>query len=240
MSFHLDMPQMPAGNDDVGQLYRDMFRMTEQLNYALSFLDLPGLTPSAPADQPADSVVSIGSKSTHAQKPSARAVYEYAVPQTREINGHALNADVTLDADDVGAVGETAMQAAIGEAIAESEERYADYVVETGGSGEWKWAKWNSGAVDIWGTGVKVTLGTAATWMTGLVYQNGEVAYPITLVNGDTAHVQTTTVNPTGETEINGILLVAIKQASGFQIRFVRKAAAAQVWLDVYVRGKWK
>ena len=104
MSFHLDPPGFcAAGDPALRELSAYLTRAVDRLNYALGFLDLPD---AAPAPIPAGAenrVAAIGAGSTHAQAPSAKAVFDYAVPQTRTVNGKALGADVTLSPGDVGA-----------------------------------------------------------------------------------------------------------------------------------------
>lgn len=112
------------------------------------------------------------------------------------------------------------------------------YITETGSSGNWTWRKWSDNTVEMWGTDVAVTLGASAAWTTDLVYMTGSFTYPLTLANGETAHVEANVVKPQNTTEINGLLLITIKQTNGAQIRFVRKAATQTVYLDVYVRGE--
>lgn len=113
-----------------------------------------------------------------------------------------------------------------------------DYIAEHGSDGTWKWRKWKSGTVEMWATGLQVTLGGSSAWTNELVYMTGSFAYPINLQNAGTSHVQCTVTKSPDEVEINGLLLVVIKQTTGAQIRFVRKAATSRVSLDVYVKGK--
>lgn len=113
-----------------------------------------------------------------------------------------------------------------------------DYVVETGTTATyWTYRKWYGGTIEMWATGLPVSLGSASSWTSELVYMTGSITYPLTLTNGAAAHVQAQVVKPDGQTEINGFLLVAIKSNTGAQVRFVRKAATSTVYLDIYVKG---
>ena len=113
-----------------------------------------------------------------------------------------------------------------------------DYVIETGTTATyWTYRKWYSGTVEMWATGLPVSLGSASSWTSELVYMTGSITYPTMLTNGAAAHVVAQVVKPDGVTEVNGLLLVAIKNNAGCSVRFVRKAATSTVYLDVYVKG---
>lgn len=112
-----------------------------------------------------------------------------------------------------------------------------DYVIDTGTQSGWKYKKWKSGLVECWASSLAVSMGTYATWTTDLLYATGSIAYPFTFSDSDDMDVFVNCTTKTGTTEVNGIILIAIKSTTGCQIRFVRKAAASTVHVNAYIRG---
>ena len=115
---------------------------------------------------------------------------------------------------------------------------YKDYIVETGTSGDWEYEKYKSGAVECRATSLAVSMGTWATWITDLIWSTGDINYPFTFANADDMDVDVTVTNKSGTTEVNGLILIAIKSTTKCQIRFVRKIAASTMYVNVRIRGK--
>lgn len=126
----------------------------------------------------------------------------------------------------------------VAEAIAQSEGRVSDYIVETGTSGDWEYEKYKSGAVECRATSFAVSMGTYADWTTDLKYATGDIDYPFTFADADDMDVDVTVTNKSGTTEINGLILIAIKSTTKCRIRFVRKTAASTMYVNVRIRGK--
>lgn len=183
MSWHIDTPGVPAGDADrkIDHLFRYLYRIAGQINYALGFLPLPGLTQTGTEQPEADArIAEIGEKSTNAQIPSAGAVFRfvkgYAVPKERTVNGYALTDDVQLVASDVAAVStqsivtdisaestdEEIPTAAAVKAFAES----AAKILETGADGPWKWYKISDGTAILYGHAVPTTISEPSEWIT--------------------------------------------------------------------------
>ena len=112
-----------------------------------------------------------------------------------------------------------------------------DYVVETGTQSGWKYKKWKSGLVECWASSLEVSMGNYSTWTTDLLYSTGSITYPFTFANSDNMDVFVNCTTKDGTTEVNGIILIAIKSTTGCQIRFVRKTAASKMYINAYIRG---
>ena len=245
MSFRIDLPPAAAATDPKA-LYAYMARTVPMLNYALSFLDVPDATADAGlrAEDPNNKSAKINENSTNTQYPTARAVYEYAVPQTRKVNDKTLNEDITLSAGDVGAVptdrkiNEHALSSDLTLAPADLGE--ADYITETGSNNDgWQWRKWSSGVVDLWVNNLQVSLGTFTAWTTELSYATGTISLPITFAsNSDLAAHVSVSDRDNVDSEVNALLLITRKRKDSMRIRVVRKSSSASIRVDVCVRGK--
>ncbi len=195
----LELPQYYTGDEQLRQVYAYLTRTVEKLNYALSFLDLPETTGDAGVDgreETNNKIIAISENSTNVQYPSARAVYQHAVPQTwqingkqlsddialtaedvnavptvRTVNGKALSDDIVLDADDVGAVPtsrEINGHTLINDVdLTPNDLGEADYVTDTGTSGSWTWRKWDSGKIELRAVNNSVTPAAGGAWGTG-------------------------------------------------------------------------
>ena len=143
------------------------------------------------------------------------------------------SAAVTVAAGRAAAAASDARKAATKQSLA-----YKDYIVETGTSGDWEYEKYKSGAVECRATSFAVSMGTWATWITDLIWSTGDINYPFTFANADDMDVDVTVTNKSGTTEVNGLILIAIKSTTKCQIRFVRKIAASTMYVNVRIRGK--
>ena len=244
MSIRIDLPPAAAAKDPAA-LYNYMARTVPKINYALSFLDVPEETGDAGirAEDPNNKSTKISQNSTNTQYPTSKAVYDYAVPQTRQVNGKALSGDVTLAAADVGAVptdrkiNEHALSSDLTLAPADLGE--ADYITETGSNNNgWSWVKWHSGICEMWAKTLTVSMSAWTDWTTDLKYATATISFPFSFADVNEMSIQVTLADRDGvDTEVNGLLLIARKTARNTRIRLVRKTAAGAARVDVYVRG---
>jgi len=206
----LELPQYHTADESLRQVYAYLTRMVGKLNYALSILDVPDESSDAGirAEDPNNKSIKLGKNSTNTQYPSAKAVVDYAVPKTREINGkslendvvleaadvgavptsrkingHTLDADVDLDAADVGAVPEdrtiNGHALTVDVTLTPADLGEATYVTETGSSGDWTWRKWNTGETELWGRLIVPTLSAETPWgSSGFDYKTATVTLP--------------------------------------------------------------
>jgi hypothetical protein len=236
MSFALELPRIPAGTPEqqLAEISRYLHETAAQLNYALGFLNLPSASAANVASAATETgVIEISEKSTNAQQPSAAAVYkfvtEHAVPAERTVNGKPLTSDVTLTAEDVGA----ASQESVAEAIAESEERYADYVAETGVTDGWAWRKWAGGEIILWKTGAAAQIdGAWSVPSAGITTALCSIQLPFAL--HDAAYYA-----GIGLAEPAWVAEIA-KQADEVAFLAVSTAEQQSIHADVLIRGKWK
>ena len=269
MSFMLELPQLPIGNEaqQIGAIYSYLFGMASQLNYALGFLALPGSAPDSGGQVGGDEgrVATINEHSTHAQTATARAVYEYAVPQTRKINEHDLTEDVTITADELGAVPNTrrindkalteditltaadlgavpTTRQVNGKALSEDVTLTAadlgeqDYVTETGSNNNgWKWRKWHSGDVEMWCAKKSVTLGTFSSWGSTGLTR-AMGAIDLPFTLADSSY--TACVSPSEGNGTLAMVLFVEHTTTQIKITFARPSSVATVYADVYIRGK--
>jgi len=189
VSFHLNLPPRVGGGDRqrLDALSAYLPQLVAQLNYALGFLEIPSAAAGAEirTETSDNKVTSISEKSTNTQYPTSRAVYEYAVPQTRAVNGYPLSEDVTLKAADVDAVPTArringhALSADVDLTPADLGEE--DHIAAQGTDGIWTWRKWDSGIADCWGVAEISAQGGGMAAFGPLFAADGTTAYPTDL-----------------------------------------------------------
>jgi len=244
MSFRLDPPHVYVADEGLRDVYAYLTRIVNGINYAFGFLDVPAATAaggSAAAESAENKAIRISGASTNLQYPSAKAVFDFAVPQTRTINGLPLTEDLTLTAEDLGAVPET--RKINGHALGEDltltpEDLGADDYVEKAGSDNagWRWRKWHGGAVEMIAAAVPVSLGAWSSVTNDLYAASGNISYPVTLAAADAA-VQVTAAGTT-QAVVYG---VSGKTTSGAAVTVLRPDnTETGIAVDVYVCGRWK
>ena len=169
MSFHLEGPGVPVIREPVSaiqEMYSYLTRTISQLNYALGFLDLPDASPSSDVIYGQEGrVAGISARSTNAQTPSAKAVFNYATPQSRTVNGHSLTEDVTITAQELGAEEKKNRVTEITEEATDDTYPTAkavydytatgDRVLIIGQQGGWTYRKWESGVCEAFGFNIE-------------------------------------------------------------------------------------
>lgn len=244
MSFMLELPQMPSGDtaQQIGAIYSYLFGLAAQLNYALGFLSLPGSAPEGSGETGGNEgrVAEITGKSTHAQTASARAVYEYAVPQTRQINLHELSEDLFLTAEDVDGVPIT--RTINGRPLTDdvhlvpTDLNIADHVYTHGEIGNWSVRRWVSGKIEAWGTSIPVTPGIWTAYTTELMTSTAAITLPVEFADKD----YTIVANVVHETGTDaGVLSVGHVSGTAAAVVLICDGANTKTNynIDVYVCG---
>lgn len=70
-----------------------------------------------------------------------------------------------------------AVAQAVPDAVAETLAALGDYVIEDGTSGNWKYRKWNSGKVEMWGS-YAFSAKQGTSWAAGLYYTDETISFP--------------------------------------------------------------
>lgn len=70
-----------------------------------------------------------------------------------------------------------AINAAVAQAKTETLAALGDYVIEEGTSGNWKYRKWNSGRVEMWGS-YSFSAKQGTSWAAGLYYTDETISFP--------------------------------------------------------------
>ena len=138
-------------------------------------------------------------------------------------------------ASTASAAAETAANAATTQSVAQqiqqSEQKYVDWIAETGTTDGWNWRRWNSGAVEAW-TVRSVTMGAAAPYGTALEAAEGTITLPISFQLGS---VLTANVS-----DASTAVVCAVRQ-TGATVATVSIAAptvSAAYTVSVTVRGQ--
>lgn len=72
---------------------------------------------------------------------------------------------------------DAAVAEAVPEAVAQALAALGDYVIEEGASGNWKYRKWNSGKVEMWGS-YTFSAKQGTSWAAGLYYTDETISFP--------------------------------------------------------------
>lgn len=80
-------------------------------------------------------------------------------------------------ADAIDAAVAEAVPEAVAQAKTETLAALGDYVIEEGTSGNWKYRKWNSGKVEMWGS-YAFSAKQGASWAAGLYFTDETISFP--------------------------------------------------------------
>lgn len=239
----LELPQYHTADENLRQVYAYLTRLVDKLNYVLTVIDVPDESGDAAirAEDPTNKTIKLGENSTNTQYPSAKAVVDYAVPQTRTVNEKSLKDDVVLTAADVGAVPterEINGHALTGDVELEPADLgEADHVTESGETDGWRWRVWASGLKECWcAEEVSIASGGLSAW--GSVYaKTFTKSYPADFFSG----VPMLSATPSGGTTGGWIGLAHPSQNTAAQAAFTvmraaNTTAATTVRVSLYAR----
>ena len=250
MSWKIETPGQPSGDADrkIDQIFRYLYRIAGQINYALGFLPLPGLSQSGTEQTEDDRISAISEKSTNAQIPSAGAVFRFvrrfAVPQERKVNGQPLTEDVTLSAGDLDALPTEAVVQEITEdatadtvpsaAAVMAHTEGAIRIIDSGTDGAWVWDKYSDGTAILHGHAVPATISEPSEWVTDWATGTCTITLPNLFSNA-----RYTTI-----VDLHGAILIGSQNVSSnlLAISFAVPAALYpdNMTIDAIIHGEWE
>ena len=121
----------------------------------------------------------------------------------------------------------------VAQQIAQSETKYADYVVQTGSGSGWRWRKWNGKDLEAWGV-ITVTMGTASAYTSELEVAEGSVSLPIS--TADTGSILHATVCDNSDGAVASVRQTA---ADTLAVRVIAPTMAASYQIAISLRGRY-